>query len=72
MALPQNSIGYSEPLEPADVTDEVIDQLHSGVLEDAVFSWATARRVARTPIARLPNRFLDFADDGDLFGWVMR
>jgi hypothetical protein len=74
MALPENSIGFSDQiaLMPDDVSDDVLDRLHSRADEDAVFSWATARRVVRTPVARTPNRYIDLADDADLFEEVMR
>jgi hypothetical protein len=72
MALPENSIGYSMPLEPGDVDEDVIDRLHSRAFEDQIFSFATMRNVARTPIARMPNRYLDPSDDQDLFEEVMR
>ena len=73
MALPENSIGYSDviSLTPEDVTDEVLDRLHSGIDDDAVMSWALARQVVRIR-ARLPTRYLDPTDDADLFEEIMR
>jgi hypothetical protein len=74
MALTQNKMGFSDqlPLEPGDVDDTVLDRLHSRALEDAVFSFATARHVVRQPVARMPTRFLDPSDDQDLFEEIMR
>jgi hypothetical protein len=73
MALPENAIGFTDriPLEPADMTDDILDQLHSGVDEDVVLSWALARNVVHHR-TRLPMRLLDLSDDGDLFDFVMR
>jgi hypothetical protein len=74
MALPENSIGFSDliPLGPEDLTDEVLDRLHSRVDEGAVLSWALARHVVRKPVARTPVKYLDPADDADLFEEIMR
>ena len=74
MALPENSIGFglSEPLMPEDVDDTVLDRLHSSADEGAVFSFAIARNVVRTPVARMPSRFLDPSDDADLLEEIMR
>ena len=73
MALPENAIGFFDqvPLEPADVTDEVLDRLHSGIDDAAVLSWALARQVVRIR-AHLPTRYLDPTDDADLFEEIMR
>ena len=73
MALPENSIGYSDviSLTPEDVTDEVLDRLHSGIDDGAVMSWALARETVHTR-ARLPTRYLDPTDDADLFEEIMR
>jgi hypothetical protein len=73
MALPENSIGYSDQiaLVPDDVSDDVLDRLHSGTDEDAVLNWALAKSVVRMR-TRLPARFVDLTDDADLFEEVMR
>jgi hypothetical protein len=73
MALPENSIGYSDliGLTPDDVTDDIIDRLHSRVDEGAVLNWALAKSVVRMPV-RLPPRFADWSDDADLFQEIMR
>ena len=74
MALPEYSIGYSDliGLTPEDVTDDVIDRLHSGIDERAVLNWALARDVVRTPVSRTPTKYLDPSDDADLFEEIMR
>ena len=74
MALPENSIGYSDliSLTPEDVTDEVLDRLHSSADEGLVLSWALARQTVRPAPVRLPARFLDPSDDADLFEEIMR
>jgi hypothetical protein len=71
------------PLEPADVTDEMLDALHSSRDEDAVF-WSAVRGAARAPDAALPkhrfgsavhareNRYPDLSNDAELFDEVMR
>jgi hypothetical protein len=74
MALPEYSIGYSDliPLEPGDVTDSVLDRLHSSADEARVLSWALARDVVRMPVRRPVPRLLDWSDDADLFEEIMR
>jgi hypothetical protein len=74
MALPENSIGYSDliPLEPGDVTDADLDRLHSTIDEGPVLDWALARDVVRIPVRRPAPRILDLSDDADLFEAVMR
>jgi hypothetical protein len=74
MALPQNAIGFSDlvSLTPEDVTDDVLDRLHSSADEGRVLSWALARQTVRSPPVRLPARFLDPSDDADLFEEIMR
>jgi hypothetical protein len=74
MALPENSIGFSDQiaLVPDDVSDEVLDRLHSRIDEGEILSWALARNVVRIPVARQPPRFVDLTDDRDLFDEVMR
>jgi hypothetical protein len=73
MAIPENSIGYTDliGLTPDDVTDDVLDRLHSGADEDAVLNWALAKSVIRIR-TRLPARFVDLTDDRDLFEEIMR
>ena len=73
MALPENSIGFSDQiaLMPDDVSDDVIERLHSRVDENAVLNWALAKSVVRRPV-RLPPRFADWSDDADLFDEVMK
>jgi hypothetical protein len=73
VALPENQIGFSDQiaLTPDDVTDDVLDRLHSRVDEDAVLNWALAKSVVRRSV-RLPPRFVDWSDDADLFQEIMR
>jgi len=36
VAIFENKIGFHTPLEPDDLTDAVIDELHSGALEESI------------------------------------
>ena len=74
MALPENSIEFSDatPLEPGDLTDDVIDHLHARDMEDVVF-WSALRGAARAPAFAAENKYpADLTNDDELFAEVMR
>ena len=73
MAVPENWIGFTDdiPLTPEDVTDDIIDQLHSGRDDDVILRWGLARDVVRTPLRR-PAKYADLSIDADLFEEITR
>jgi hypothetical protein len=70
MGLPQNQMS-DVPLESAELTDDVMDRLHSRDNEDGVF-WSAVRAGARAERHRPEPRYLDWANDGDLLKEIMK